>query len=395
MTYSDTIRIISGLLQLGVAWYALRLSRLSKSGRAGWLLFSALSLLALAYVLLPINPFRSSIHLAVRADVVMGLISTLLIAAMVHLDLRFRKQFESQAADRQSHTAWEARVGDQLEELNKTNDELRQTAASLQTQLGDSIRDQQQNEQMSREILSTSRQTETELRQTITELETQIERLKEAQEAAATTHQAQLAEARDTAHAEAFVAFARDLLPQASETSSSLASARRASADLVRSRFSPLVRAAKALNECIRELALLHKRNPRGTQVQQRLQQIAQQLAGEQSQLVKKIAAIDQVLAALESSAHQRFEELSAKAGLPAEESQTAPVESDTGSISPALTTESAPQLIGDVTQTGTELVAPEPAPDASDPAASDTDVAPLRDLSAESSPAYLGGSDA
>ena len=366
MTYSDTIRILSGLMQLGVAWYALRLSRLCKSGRAGWLLFSALTLLALAYVLLPINPFRSSIHFSVRADVIMGMISLLLIAGMIHLELRFRKQFDSEAAHRQAHTAWEAKVGEQLEELNKTNDELRMTAASLQNQLGDTVRNQQQNEQMSRDLLNTSRQTETELRQTITELESQIERLRAEQEATKVSYQTQLLaqvnQARESARAEAITAVTAELVPQAVETSQALKSARLATSDLVRSRFAPLVRAAKILNDSARELILLCKRNPRGMQIHQHLLLLAQQLAGEQSHLLKKTVALDRLLGALETAAQQRLAELSSKAGIPAvEEPSVVEVATELGDSSEFVqVSDLPPQWIGDVTQTATEAVVPE-----------------------------------
>jgi hypothetical protein len=135
MTYSDIIRFTSGLLQFAVACYALRLGRMLNTARVGWMLFSALTLLAVTYVLLPVNPFRSSVQLAVKADVVYALISLLLLIAMAHLDRKLKTPPSPSPIDQLADGEATAALQQQIAELTTANEEFQRTTVRLQAEL--------------------------------------------------------------------------------------------------------------------------------------------------------------------------------------------------------------------------------------------------------------------
>ena len=74
MNDMDIIRLIAGLLQFGVALYALRLSRLFKSMLMGWVLFGALSVLALLNLFLAVEPFDAGAQWGIKVDVIYSLL---------------------------------------------------------------------------------------------------------------------------------------------------------------------------------------------------------------------------------------------------------------------------------------------------------------------------------
>ena len=131
--------VISGLLQLAVACYALRLNRLFGTRRAGWSLFTAFALLALLHWLLSAAPFRATIDSGAKVDAIYALISVLLLIGIAHLETVLKAQLR-------------------VPELTKANEELRQMAARLQAEIAERTQLQQKMEKTHKELLTASRQ---------------------------------------------------------------------------------------------------------------------------------------------------------------------------------------------------------------------------------------------
>ena len=90
---------IAGLLQIFVAGWAFRLTRLFGTTRVGWSLFTAFSLLALAHLIQSVGLLSIGKQLVVEIQVVYALISLLLIVSLAHIEnvLKERQRMERQA----------------------------------------------------------------------------------------------------------------------------------------------------------------------------------------------------------------------------------------------------------------------------------------------------------
>ena len=125
----DIIRLTSGLLQFGVAWYALRLGRLFRSTLMGWLLFGALSLLALLSLFLAVEPSDAGTQWGIKVDIIYSL---LLLAGMMRFYPGLKNFLREEEAKREALDKWESQVKEQWMELIKANEKLRQTVNRLE-----------------------------------------------------------------------------------------------------------------------------------------------------------------------------------------------------------------------------------------------------------------------
>jgi signal transduction histidine kinase len=147
MNHIDTISVVSGVLQLAVACYALRLIRLFGTARVGWSAFSAFSLLVLLHALFSMESFRDRTEAWLKVDVVYGLVAMLLLVSLVHLDSLLKERSRSVAL-----------VKNQTAELTRTNDELKRATVELETEIAERNEMQKKMEKTHRELLSASRQ---------------------------------------------------------------------------------------------------------------------------------------------------------------------------------------------------------------------------------------------
>jgi C4-dicarboxylate-specific signal transduction histidine kinase len=158
MIFSGDITWIGTILQLCVACYALRLNRLFGTQRVGWSLFSAFTLMGLVH-LLPstrlLDPV-SAVH--VRADMLFPIASMLLLAGMVHIEtlLKIRQSVERQ--QERMRAELELRVKGKTAELIAANEELKLTAVRLEDEVAERKRVARQMEATYHELLAASRQ---------------------------------------------------------------------------------------------------------------------------------------------------------------------------------------------------------------------------------------------
>ena len=167
----DIFRLASGLLQFGVAWYALRLGRLFKSTLVGWLLFGGLSVLALLSLYLAVGPLDAGAQWGVKVDIIYCL---LLLAGMTHFYSGLKNFLRDEEAKRQALDKWEVQVKEQWMELIKVNEKLRQTVTGLETEIVGRKQAQEQAENNLQALLAASRQNGQALAPATTEVQTEV-----------------------------------------------------------------------------------------------------------------------------------------------------------------------------------------------------------------------------
>jgi C4-dicarboxylate-specific signal transduction histidine kinase len=157
MNFQDTTGLVAALLQLAVAGYALRLNLVFGSKRAGWWLFCAFSLLALAHGLLSVKAYGIVVQTELKGDLLYALLSLLLLVVLAYLEalLRRRRQFDLEI--QRSRAELESRIRDKTQELTTANEQLRKTAASLAAEVAVRKRMQEEAEQTHKEMLEVSR----------------------------------------------------------------------------------------------------------------------------------------------------------------------------------------------------------------------------------------------
>ncbi len=171
MNNIDIIRLTTGLLQLGVAWYALRLGRLFKSTLIGWLLFGALSLVALMSLILAVEPIDAGAQWGIKVEVVFSL---LLLVGAVRFYPGVKAFLQEEAAKRQALDKWELQVKEQWMELMKTNEKLRQTVNQRETEIAERKQAQEELQKSLQELLAASRQNEKILPPAMPGLDTEV-----------------------------------------------------------------------------------------------------------------------------------------------------------------------------------------------------------------------------
>ena len=272
MNYSDIIRLTLGALQFGIACYALKLGWRFNAPRVGWLLFSGLSLLALFYLLLPLNPFPGSIQLGVKVDIIYTLISILLLAGMVHLDLKLKKRVLAAIGNPPPPAEIDSRVEEKAGELTKANEELQQTAAKLQTELAQRMQEQDstdkkysESQHQTAELLRANE----ELRGTLKALQSEVAEQKRAYEQAEQVHQDQLVSARQATVAG--VADVKTNVLQNLDTILARVNSVSVAADqLARSGIAPVVRLSRALGKHASQINNVPTTNPNSKPSRQR-----------------------------------------------------------------------------------------------------------------------------
>jgi C4-dicarboxylate-specific signal transduction histidine kinase len=158
MSYVDITGLSSGLLESGVVMYALRLIHVFGATRVGWSLVSAFGLLALVHLLPTVDPFPGRGGLEIQVDTIHALVSVLLLAGMVHLEMLLRQRLQAERRERQSQQELESRVREQTAELTRANEELRLTAERLQAEIAERKQMQEHMERTHKELLVVSRQ---------------------------------------------------------------------------------------------------------------------------------------------------------------------------------------------------------------------------------------------
>jgi len=157
MNDMDIIRLASGLLQFGVAWYALRLGRLFKFTLMGWLLFGALSLLALLSLFLAVKPLGTGAQWGINVDIIYSLISLLLLLGMIRFHFGLKNFLREERTQRRALEDWELQVKQQYAELTKTNERLQQKANQLEKEMAERKQAQEQAEKDLQALLASSR----------------------------------------------------------------------------------------------------------------------------------------------------------------------------------------------------------------------------------------------
>ncbi len=158
MNYLDVIGWISGLLQLAVAVYALRLNRLFGMARVGWSLFSAFMLLALLHLVLSAGSLRGAAEVGIKVDIIYGLISILLLTGMAHLETLFKERLRVDEIREEAQVEMQQQVTEKTAELTKANEELRVTATKLRAEIAERKEMQEQIEKTHKELMVVSRE---------------------------------------------------------------------------------------------------------------------------------------------------------------------------------------------------------------------------------------------
>jgi hypothetical protein len=153
----DIIRLASGLLQLGVAWYVLCLARLFKSTLLGGLLFGALSFAALVSLFLAVAPVDTNAQWGVKVDLVYTL---LLLVGLTRFFPGLKTFLQEEEGKLHALDKWESQVKEQWVELIKTNEKLRQTVNRYEAEIAERKQAQEQLQKSVQELLAASRQSE-------------------------------------------------------------------------------------------------------------------------------------------------------------------------------------------------------------------------------------------
>jgi C4-dicarboxylate-specific signal transduction histidine kinase len=128
MNVSDIMGLVAGALQLTVAGYTLRLTRLFGSARVGWSLFLAFLLLALLHLVQSAASLSAPTRFGIEINVAYSIISLLLLVGMIHMET---VQKERRRVERE-----EQRMKAQLElEVEKKTEYLTRAISELQTEM--------------------------------------------------------------------------------------------------------------------------------------------------------------------------------------------------------------------------------------------------------------------
>jgi len=153
MNISMIAGIVSGMLEVGVAIYALRLNRLFGSKRAGWTLFAAFSMLAMLHVLRLAGPLITELV----EQIIYAAISLLIFIGLIHMKALLDRCVRAEKAEVLAHSEMESRVKQQTADLVKANEQLKETAATLKAEIAHRKHMQGQMEQTHKELLTASR----------------------------------------------------------------------------------------------------------------------------------------------------------------------------------------------------------------------------------------------
>jgi hypothetical protein len=307
MHFSDIIHLTAGLLQLVVASYALRLGRNLGGPRTGGLLFSAFTLLAVAYLFLTFSPFFHLLEWSVTGHTLFAVFLAITFVGMVRLRYLFNQQSHSKKIQlREFQTELETKVIT----LTKANDEwskayqlLEQNVASLHAEIaeqksattklsdtnGELVAANQQMSLVNQQLL----QAQQHLQQSTAAYREELSQQKMLLDAAA-----QAAAEREAAAVASPVA---PVIPGVNEGEWSRIDDLLKGADLsigwlanhlTESAVPEVSRIARLMREHSRRIGEFMTRDPRGRQLPNSLAQLARRLTDEQSLLVKNLDAV-------------------------------------------------------------------------------------------------------
>jgi C4-dicarboxylate-specific signal transduction histidine kinase len=154
MSYFNATALASALLQCAVLGYGLWLARRFGVALVGWALVFMVSSLALLHIFL----VQGSFGLGAKIDILFGVISLIMLAAMVQTQVLLRDRQALEKARQDARAELEANVKSQTAELTQLNEELRQTTERLKAEVADRVHMQQQSEKTHKEMMIVSRQ---------------------------------------------------------------------------------------------------------------------------------------------------------------------------------------------------------------------------------------------
>jgi len=321
MKLGEIIPVVGGLLQFGVAICALNLGRRLKSARAAWLLFSGLTMFALALILIPWNPISGYIEWRVEAGTLAGLSCILLMIGATHFDNRVKVLLQSSPAQNAPAAQLEPEPAPEPEPQPAESTEApaaeQETIARLEEELAQSKQTLAGLEQNILELRADTQRwirANDELRQSLAALEAERSEQNRLQALAEQQHQEQLAASRQAGMAEAtapVVAHLRDALNRVhslSLTAEHLAKTRVAPiVQISRTKPSPVIKSAAAPTGKSRGRKPAGSRAPASPQpgrapAPNHLPWIARELSADQLQLQRKIDGVKRKLEALNES---------------------------------------------------------------------------------------------
>lgn len=112
------------LFQLGVAAYAMRLTRLFGTTRVGWSLFWSFLLLALLHAFQAVTEYQASSMFEIKIEVVYALVSLLLLIGLIHLDTILKQRLWVENEERRMRNELENEVKKKTEHLTRAIEEL-------------------------------------------------------------------------------------------------------------------------------------------------------------------------------------------------------------------------------------------------------------------------------
>jgi hypothetical protein len=384
MHFSDIIHLTAGLLQLVVASYALRLGRNLGGPRTGGLLFSAFTLLAVAYLFLSFSPYFDLLEWSVKGHTLYALFLAITFVGMVRLRYLFNQQTHSKKIQlREFQTELETKVVT----LSKANEDwvkayhaLEQNVASLHAEIaeqksattkladanGELAAANQQMSLVNQQLLQTQQQLQQSTAALQEDLSQQRMLLDAAAQAAADREAAALPalELKTSPPDERPLPQIGDLLNVVDSSIGHVAH------QLTESATPQVSRIARLLREHSRRIGEFMTRDPRGRQVPNSLAQLARCLADEHALLVKNVDAIKLKVERLRKMTAPQSAPISAAA---AEEFQfTMPPDTGFSSGDYALqtgqtetgTTSEVPDVLGANLIPIADTAPPEPAPE-------------------------------
>jgi hypothetical protein len=247
MNFEATIHATAGLLQLGVAFYALNLGRRLQTRRVAELLFSGLSLLALVYLLLPFSSFLGGVEWRTEADMLCAMTSILLVIGVRHFDRSLKQLLQRPAVEPQPKPEAESQADSQTMKSVLAAAEAEQRVVRLEFELAASSQTKaaiQQNYVQSRAQAQELIAANEELRQNLTALQAERSEQNRVQERAERIHQDQLAASRQAGIADAtapVILHLKDVLTRINSLS-------RTADHLAKSRIAPLVHLTRTIS---------------------------------------------------------------------------------------------------------------------------------------------------
>jgi len=157
MHLTNIMTVVAGVLQFGVACYALRLNRLFGAQRVGWSLFVAFATMAMLQLFLSSDSFRVALQ-GWRAESVYVLTSILLLTGMAHLETLLKERRRVEEAEQAAQARLESQVREQTAELIRANEQLQEKAAVLKAEIARRERAQAEKEKTNQQLLKVSRE---------------------------------------------------------------------------------------------------------------------------------------------------------------------------------------------------------------------------------------------